>query len=252
MTLAHKAPVPPTSILTLRSRWSALTPARFSSPPSNQRTPPCPPSSPFPARLGCIADSPLPTGLRFFEMLPMRKRSESNRLLGRRDIPRSASGVGLVELMVVVTIISMIMLAAVPTYNRIQRKARASAIVNDFRVFAAVFQSHAHETGSWPAEAAPGVVPTGITTSELNYQAFTRATPMGGQFDWDFNQVHPGGTSPGGRWRAALGINSTATSSVILDADLLLEIDAALDDGDLNTGSFRLGGDGGPLFILEP
>lgn len=182
----------------------------------------------------------------------MRVRTNSNRLLGRRDIPRSTSGVGLIELMVVVTIISMIMLAAVPTYNRIQRKARASTIVNDFRVFASVFQAHAHETGAWPAEAAAGVVPTGMTNTELNIQAFTRVTPMGGQFDWDFNQVHPGGTSPGGRWRAALGINSTATSTIILDQELLLEIDRALDDGDLNTGSFRLGGDGGPLFILEP
>lgn len=182
----------------------------------------------------------------------MRVRSNSNRLLSRRDIPRSVSGVGLLELMVVVTIISMLMLAGVPTYNRIQRKARASAVVNDFRVFAAVFQAHAHETGSWPAETAVGVVPAGMNNAELKAEAWQRLTPMGGQFDWDFNQVHPGGTSPGGRWRAAIGIASSATSTVILDVDLMQEIDRALDDGNLNTGSFRLGGDGGPLFILEP
>lgn len=185
-------------------------------------------------------------------MQPMRVRSNSSRLLGRRDIPRSTAGVGLVELMVVVTIISMIMLAAVPTYNRIQRKARASTVVNDFRVFAAVFQAHAHETGSWPPETAVGVVPAGINNSELKAESWLKLTPMGGQFDWDFNQVHPGGTSPGGRWRAAIGINNSPTSPVILDQALLEEIDRALDDGDLNTGSFRLGGDGGPLFILEP
>ena len=183
----------------------------------------------------------------------MRARSNSNRLLDRRDIPRSTAGVGLVELMVVVTIISMIMLASVPTYNRIQRKARASTVVNDFRVFVAVFQAHAHETGSWPAETAVGVVPAGMNNAELKAEAWQRFTPMGGQFDWDFNQVHPGGTSPpGGRWRAAIGIASSATSTVILDVELMKEIDRALDDGDLNTGSFRLGGDGGPLFILEP
>jgi type II secretory pathway pseudopilin PulG len=185
-------------------------------------------------------------------MHPMRARSDSNRLLGRRDIPRSTSGVGLVELMVVVTIISMIMLAAVPTYTRIQRKARASAMVNDFQKFAAVFLAHAHETGSWPVETAAGVVPPGINNTEMNLQAWTRVTPMGGQFDWDFNQVHPGGTSSGGRWRAAIGINSTGSSAVILDVELLKEIDRALDNGDLTSGSFRIGGDGGPLFILEP
>ena len=182
----------------------------------------------------------------------MRARSNSNRLLGRRDIPRSTAGVGLVELMVVVTIISMIMLAGVPTYNRIQRKARASTVVNDFRVFAAVFQAHANETGSWPAETAVGVVPAGMNNAELKTESWQKITPMGGQFDWDFNQVHPGGTSPGGRWRAAIGIATSATSTVILDVDLMEEIDRNLDDGDLNTGSFRLGGDGGPLFILEP
>jgi type II secretory pathway pseudopilin PulG len=185
-------------------------------------------------------------------MQPMRVRSTSSRLLGRRDIPRSTSGVGLVELMVVVTIISMIMLAAVPTYTRIQRKARASAVVNDFRVFASVFQAHAHESGSWPAESAVGVVPTGVNNNELKVEAWLKVTPMGGQFDWDSNQVHPGGTSPGSRWRAALGIVSNGTSPVILDEELLKEIDRVLDDGNLTTGSFRLGGDGGPLFILEP
>jgi type II secretory pathway pseudopilin PulG len=185
-------------------------------------------------------------------MQPMRVRSTSNRLLGRRDIPRSAAGVGLVELMVVVSIISMIMLAAVPTYNRIQRKARASTVVNDFRVFAAVFQAHAHETGSWPAESAVGAVPVGLNNAELKAEAWLKLTPMGGQFDWDFNQVHPGGTSPGGRWRAAIGINNSPSSAMLLDQALLEEIDRALDDGELTTGSFRLGGDGGPLFILEP
>jgi type II secretory pathway pseudopilin PulG len=185
-------------------------------------------------------------------MQPMRLRSGSNRLLGRRDIPRSTAGVGLVELMVVVTVISMIMLAAVPTYNRIQRKARASAVVNDFQKFAAAFMAHAHETGSWPLESAVGTIPTGLNSTSISTQAWTRVTPMGGQFDWDFNQVHPGGTSPGGRWRAAIAINSSGTSNVILDVELLKLIDQTLDDGELTTGSFRIGGDGGPLFILEP
>lgn len=180
--------------------------------------------------------------------------SNSNRLLGRRDIPRSVAGVGLVELMVVVTIISMLMVAGVPTYNRIQRKSRASTVVNDFRVFAAVFQAHAHEAGTWPAETAVGVVPAGLNNAELKAEAWTRITPIGGQFDWDYMQTHPGGTSgsPPNKWRAAIGIASSVTSAVILDAELLQEIDRALDDGDLTTGSFRLGGDGGPLFILEP
>jgi type II secretory pathway pseudopilin PulG len=155
--------------------------------------------------------------------------------------------------MVVVTIISLLMLAAAPTYNRIQRKARATTISNDFRVFAAAFQAHAHESGAWPAAVADaGIVPPEMTAVELKPESWTRVTPMGGQFGWEYMTVNPGGTSPGGRWRAAISIKSTSTSTMLVDADLLEEIDQTLDDGDLTNGSFRLSGDGGPLYILEP
>lgn len=175
------------------------------------------------------------------------------RLIGRQRLPRSAAGVvSLVELMTVVLIISILFLMAVPTYQRIQRKARATAIVNDFRVFGAVFQAYAHEKGSWPAESAAGVVPTGVDAQDISIDVWTRKTAIGGKFDWDFNQAHPGGTSPGGRWRAALAINATADSGLLIDADLFEEIDEALDDGNLTTGNFRLGFGDCPLFILEP
>jgi type II secretory pathway pseudopilin PulG len=177
----------------------------------------------------------------------------SSRLIGRQRLPRSAAGViSMVELLTVVLIISVLFLMGVPTYQQIQRKARATAIVNDFRVFGAVFQAYAHERGSWPAEVAPGVVPTGLTAEDIATDVWTRTTPIGGKFDWEFNQAHPGGTSPGGKWRAALAINSTADSNLVMDADLYELVDEALDDGNLATGNFRLGFGDCPLFILEP
>lgn len=182
----------------------------------------------------------------------MPSRPCNRRLIGRQRLPRSAAGViGLVELLVVVAIISMLMMAAIPTYERIKRKARAGAVANDFRVFAAAFQAHAHEAGAWPPEAAAGDIPTGMNATELNAKDWQRVTPIGGKFDWDYNQVHPGGTSAGGRWTAAIAIASTSDSSVIMDADLLEELDRVLDDGNLSTGNFRLSGEGGPLYILE-
>jgi type II secretory pathway pseudopilin PulG len=82
---------------------------------------------------------------------------ESRRLLGRRSIPRSTAGVGLVELMVVVLIISMLMALAVPSYQRVRKRAKAGAIVNDFRVFSAVYLSYAHENGHrGPRRRPPG------------------------------------------------------------------------------------------------
>ncbi len=174
-------------------------------------------------------------------------------MIGPQRIPRSRAGVmSMVELMVVVLIISMLFLAAVPAYQRIQRKARAATIVNDFRVFGAVFQAYAHEKGTWPAEAAAGVVPAGLSSQDFQVDKWMNPTPMGGKFDWEYNQVHPGGTSPGGRWHAALAITGTSDAPLIIDSDLMQEIDDDLDDGDLENGNFRKGFGDCPLLIIEP
>ncbi len=153
--------------------------------------------------------------------------------------------------MVVVTIISVMMTLAVPAYDRVRRRARAAAVANDFRVFASAFEMRAHEKGTWPAEAAPGVVPDGMADGRLNVAQWAARTPMGGKFDWENNQVHPGGVR-GGRWTAAIAITGTSDAPLLVDADLIREIDRELDDGELESGNFRLSGDGGPLYILEP
>jgi type II secretory pathway pseudopilin PulG len=176
-------------------------------------------------------------------------------MIGRQRHHRAGAALrafSIVELMVAVLIISLLFAMAVPTYHRIQRKARAATVVNNFRVFGAAFQAYAHEKGGWPAEASAGVVPAGINTQDLPTEVWGRATPMGGKFDWENNQVHPGGTSSGGKWRAALAITSTTDAPLILDADLMEEIDEALDDGNLDSGNFRKGFGDCPLFILEP
>jgi type II secretory pathway pseudopilin PulG len=179
--------------------------------------------------------------------LDMRALSPTHRLPGRRNLLRSTAGVGLIELMVVVTIISFLMLLAVPAYQRIEQKARAGALTNDFRVFAAVFQAHANEKGSWPAEAAAGVVPTGISVDELKSDVWTQPTVIGGHFDWENNQIHNGV-----HYTAAIAITDTDDAPLLVDLELFQEIDNALDDGNLATGSFVLGDNNCPLFVLEP
>lgn len=175
------------------------------------------------------------------------------RLIGRQRLPRAGSrAFTIIELMVAVFILSLLFAAAVPTYQKIQLKARATTVANDLRVFGATFQAYAHERGSWPPEAAAGVPPAGVSKQELQPDVWARRTPMGGKFDWENNQAHPGGTSPGGKWRAAIAIVGTSDSPLLIDADLMEEIDAALDDGNLDTGSFRRGFGDCPLFILEP
>ncbi len=186
-------------------------------------------------------------------MAAMSESSHPRRLLGRQRLPRSATAAfSLVELMIAVLILSLLFFMAVPTYQRIQRKARATTVANNFRVFGAAFQAYAQQNGSWPAESAAGVVPTGVSSQDIPTTVWATATPMGGKFDWEYNQVHPGGTSPGGKWHAALAITGTTDAPLIIDADLMQEIDEALDDGDLTTGNFRKGFGDCPLLILEP
>ena len=177
----------------------------------------------------------------------MTESSPISRRIGRQAIPRSTAGVGLVELMVVVTIISMLMALALPSYQRIQKKARSAAISNDFRVFTAVLQARAHENGSWPAETAAGVVPDVITKDDIQLASWTGPTAIGGRFDWENNQIHNGV-----RYHAALALVDTADAPLLVDLDLYREIDAVLDDGNLATGNFRLGQNNCLLFIIEP
>ena len=148
--------------------------------------------------------------------------------------------------MVAVTILSLLLLLAVPAYQKLLRKARVAAIANDLRVFAAVFQAHAHEAGAWPPETAAGIVPAGMTPDELKYDDWTHPTPIGGKFDWEYNQIHGGVL-----YTAAIAITPTSDAPMVVDADLLLEIDKAIDDGDLSSGNFILGFGGSPLFVIE-
>jgi prepilin-type N-terminal cleavage/methylation domain-containing protein len=72
------------------------------------------------------------------------------------------AGFTLIEIMVVVVIISVLAAVAVPALQKVQRKAKTTTIVNDFRVFTAAFDSYAQEMGAWPPEAAmPGFSPPG-------------------------------------------------------------------------------------------
>jgi prepilin-type N-terminal cleavage/methylation domain-containing protein len=150
----------------------------------------------------------------------------------------------LVELMVSVTIISLLVAAAVPAVINVKRRSIATAIGNDFRVFAAALDTYSHETGNWPAEVDAGVLPPEMNT-RFNTTAWERPTPLGGRYNWDNNQTHQGS-----RIRAAIAISSTSASPVIQDMDLFETLDRVIDDGNLATGNFRLGADDEPVFIV--
>lgn len=172
---------------------------------------------------------------------------QTDRRIGRQRLPRSAAGVmSLVELLVVVAIISLLMATATPVYVKIQRRAQATALANDFRVFAAALQSHGHEAGSWPAEAPPGTIPPGVTALEIRAKDWNRISVIGGRFDWERSQMHNGV-----RYAAVLALTDTADAPLLHDLDMFRMLDESLDDGNLATGNFILGENDCPLLILE-
>ncbi|MDI1319844.1 MAG: prepilin-type N-terminal cleavage/methylation domain-containing protein [bacterium] len=171
--------------------------------------------------------------------IPTRQASFKSGSLG------STRGFTLVEILVVVVIISLLAMLAIPAVQMVQRRAKSSAIQNDFRVFTTAFETYAHETGSFPPECAAGVVPTGLENA-LKIDAWLRVTPIGGHYNWEFNQMHGGN-----QYKAAIAITGTTDAPLPLDVNQLTDIDKAIDDGNLYTGNFFLGAGLNPVFVIE-
>lgn len=164
-------------------------------------------------------------------------------LTPRHGRPRIA-GFSLTEVMIVMTIISLLGAIGIPTLQKVRRRTAATAIGNDLRTYAAAFDSYVHETGAWPVETAAGVFPTEMA-SRIYSATWLKTTTIGGQYNWDRNQMHAGRT-----YAAAIAISSTATAPLVQDVDLWQAIDSIIDDGDLATGNFLIGDDDEPVFII--
>jgi type II secretory pathway pseudopilin PulG len=161
---------------------------------------------------------------------------------GRRP---SAAGISLVEIMVVVTIISLLVSAMIPSVKRHQIASAAAVVASDLRTFATAFEGYAQEKGGFPAETAAGEMPPEMM-DRLGKVGWQRVTPMGGQYNWENNQMH-GGT----RYRAAIAISETEKAPLVVNEEMLLAIDKLIDDGNLSTGIFRTGVNHDGLYIIQ-
>lgn len=140
---------------------------------------------------------------------------------------------------------SIVIAAAIPKVKKSELESRATIVVSDFRTFAAAFEGYAQEKGGWPAESSAGEMPAEMA-ERLNVTGWMRVTPLGGQYNWENDQLH-GGV----RYRAALSISETASSPLEVNEDMLLMIDRLMDDGNLSTGNFRTGVNHDALFIIQ-
>lgn len=159
---------------------------------------------------------------------------------------RLRRGFTLVEIMVAVVILGLLILIAVPTYRRFQRKAQNTAFVNDLRIFTQVFETYAMRNGAWPPTTAAGTVPSAMVgTGEIREDTWTATTPVGGQWRWDNKPpAYPMGNL--GRPTAAISV-----VGVTVDDTQMAEIDALVDNGDLSSGIFQKTADGQYSYVVQ-
>lgn len=146
----------------------------------------------------------------------------------------------------VLFIVSVLAALAVPALKRSAQEARSVAVINELRIFAGAFQTYAHERGDWPpGPTTPGEMPAGMQ-SYLGTTSWGQRTPIGGRYLWS-----PDTLQQGERYRAAIVLTSVGGNPVTDDRFQLEDIDRRLDDGNLETGSFRLGYRNYPVFVIE-
>ncbi len=145
-------------------------------------------------------------------------------------------GFTLVEIMIVVVIIGMLVALAIPGMKKVRENSQASAISNNFRIFAGAFQSYNLEQGVWPGSHwDQGTMPTEMD-GYMNADDWVNGCPLNGYYAFN---------DPGDGTSVAIILAATDMS-----ADLQRRVDEAMDDGDLSSGIIR--GDNQSLdFYLE-
>lgn len=170
----------------------------------------------------------------------------SLRLARQRPDPSPIRGALLLDLSAGLFVLSLVAAAAVPAWQRARLADRASATVTDLTRFAGALRQYAHERRDWPAASEePGAAPAGVSDF-LPAEHWQQPTPLGGRYLWARETLQRGE-----RYQAALVLADTPTSRVSSDRRLLVAVDQAIDDGNLDTGRFRLGFRLQPVFVLE-
>src|SRR6266550_4152495 len=150
---------------------------------------------------------------------------------------RRAAGFTLVEIMIVVSVIALLAVMALPSFLRARQQAQNAKFMNGLRVASGAFELYAIEHNAYPADVSRGVVPAGMATYFGATFDWTKPTPIGGNWDWDYMVFG---------FTAAVSVVGTTAS-----VQQMTDIDAKMDDGDLSTGQFQDMGNGRYSYILE-
>ncbi len=132
-------------------------------------------------------------------------------------------GFSLMEIVVILSVVSLFMIVTIPSYIIHQRNCRASAVANCFRTYATAFRNYSIEEQAWPQNTQPGKIPAGM---EQQLPLFDQESVLGGKWDWEPHTED---------CDASICLIHPAPSESVIS-----KIDTILDDGNLNTGDLVL------------
>ena len=168
-------------------------------------------------------------------------------LVGRALRPGTRLGFTLLEIMIVVSIIGLLAVITIPATMKARLLSQNAVFKNDLRRLSGdVFDLYALDNGDFPPDALVSTMPTGTVTYLPKQFDWTERTPIGGQWDWD-RAANRSLKIHGGICYASITIIAPGRTS-----SQMSDIDAEIDDGDLNAGTFRSIGGGNYALILEP
>lgn len=143
--------------------------------------------------------------------------------------PNRSAGFTLIEILVVVIILGVLAGIVVPRFLGVTNDAERAAFINDLRIFGDAAMVMRAQTGDWPEDSSSGNLPAGFD-SYIDETKWVGGTPLGGVWD-----AENGGDFPA--MSAGLGVHFNSAGA--RDDAFMLEIDRAIDDGDLSTGMFQ-------------
>jgi prepilin-type N-terminal cleavage/methylation domain-containing protein len=147
-------------------------------------------------------------------------------------------GFSLIELVIVVMIIGVLGAIAIPRLSRGSEGAAINAFVNEINTFAKLIDQVQLETGTPIADSQTGKLPSELV-NYLNANAWESGTPLGGE--WDIERDDSGVA-------LAVGVHFERETP---DGDALQAVDEMIDNGNLDTGAFRMIASGRYYLVLE-